>query len=45
MGQTQTQHTFISLEWGHGLEAKDVVTLGGNSPEMIYRHWAILVQS
>ncbi len=37
----QTRHTFIThaLEVGK-LDAKDVARLVGNSPEIIYRHYA-----
>jgi integrase len=37
----QTRHTFIThaLEVGH-LDAKDVARLVGNSPEVIYQHYA-----
>lgn len=34
------RHTFITLALEHGLEAKDVAPLVGNSPEVIYRHYA-----
>jgi integrase len=36
----QMKHTFITLALENGLEAKDVARLVGNSPEMIYRHYA-----
>ncbi|MGB3494958.1 MAG: tyrosine-type recombinase/integrase [Elainellaceae cyanobacterium] len=36
----QTRHTFITLALESGLEAKDVARLVGNSPEIIYRHYA-----
>jgi integrase len=36
----QTRHTFITLCIEHGLDAKDVARLVGNSPEVIYRHYA-----
>ncbi|MEM9216090.1 MAG: site-specific integrase [Cyanobacteria bacterium P01_F01_bin.150] len=36
----QTRHTFITLALEHGLDAKDVAKLVGNSPEVIYRHYA-----
>jgi integrase len=36
----QTRHTFITLALEHGLDAKDVARLVGNSPEVIYRHYA-----
>lgn len=36
----QTRHTFITLVLENGLEAKDVARLVGNSPEMIYKHYA-----
>jgi len=35
----QTRHTFITLALEH-LDAKDVARLVGNSPEVIYRHYA-----
>jgi integrase len=36
----QTRHTFITLALENGLDAKDVAKLVGNSPEIIYRHYA-----
>jgi integrase len=36
----QTRHTFITLALDNGLEAKDVARLVGNSPEMLYKHYA-----
>lgn len=36
----QTRHTFITLALDNGLDAKDVAKLVGNSPEVIYRHYA-----
>jgi integrase len=36
----QTRHTFITLALEHGLDAKDVARLVGNSAEVIYRHYA-----
>lgn len=36
----QTRHTFITLALEAGLDAKDVARLVGNSPEVIYRHYA-----
>ncbi|MBE9061868.1 site-specific integrase [cf. Phormidesmis sp. LEGE 11477] len=36
----QTRHTFITLALEHGLDAKDVAQLVGNSPEVIYQHYA-----
>jgi integrase len=36
----QTRHTFITLALENGLDAKDVARLVGNSPEVIYRHYA-----
>jgi integrase len=36
----QTRHTFITLALESGLDAKDVAALVGNSPEIIYRHYA-----
>ncbi len=36
----QTRHTFITLALEHGLDAKDVARLVGNSPEIIYKHYA-----
>ena len=38
--QYNTRHTFITLALEHGLDAKDVARLVGNSPEIIYRHYA-----
>jgi integrase len=36
----QMRHTFITLALEAGLDAKDVARLVGNSPEVIYRHYA-----
>lgn len=36
----QTRHTFITLALENGLDALDVARLVGNSPEIIYRHYA-----
>lgn len=36
----QTRHTFITLALENELDAKDVARLVGNSPEVIYRHYA-----
>ena len=36
----QMRHTFITLALENGLDAKDVARLVGNSPEIIYRHYA-----
>ena len=36
----QTRHTFITLALEHGLDAKDIAKLVGNSAEVIYRHYA-----
>lgn len=36
----QTRHTFVTLALEHGLDVKDVARLVGNSPEVIYRHYA-----
>ena len=36
----QMRHTFITLCLEAGQDAKDVARLVGNSPEMIYRHYA-----
>ncbi|MEL6900247.1 MAG: hypothetical protein AAFP07_04785 [Cyanobacteria bacterium J06606_4] len=36
----QTRHTFITLALEHGLNAKDVAKLVGNSAEVIYWHYA-----
>lgn len=36
----QSRHTFITLALENGLDAKDVARLVGNSPEVIYRHYA-----
>jgi integrase len=38
--QYQTRHTFITLALEEGLDAKDVARLVGNTPEMIYKHYA-----
>ena len=36
----QTRHTFITLALEARIDAKDVARLVGNSPEVIYRHYA-----
>ncbi len=36
----QTRHTFITLCLDKGIDAKNVAKWVGNSPEMIYRHYA-----
>jgi integrase len=36
----QMRHTFITCALDSGMDAKDVAKLVGNSPEMIYRHYA-----
>ena len=36
----QTRHTFITHALEAGMDAKDVARLVGNSPEVIYRHYA-----
>jgi integrase len=36
----QTRHTFITHALEHGMDVKDVARLVGNSPEVIYRHYA-----
>ncbi|MEO0373030.1 MAG: tyrosine-type recombinase/integrase [Cyanobacteria bacterium P01_A01_bin.17] len=36
----QTRHTFVTLCLEAGIDAKDVARLVGNSPEVIYRHYA-----
>ncbi|MEO1561772.1 MAG: site-specific integrase, partial [Cyanobacteria bacterium J06632_19] len=36
----QTRHTFITLALKNGMNVKDVARLVGNSPEIIYRHYA-----
>lgn len=38
--QYNIRHTFVTLALEHGLDAKDVARLVGNSPEVIYRHYA-----
>jgi integrase len=38
--QYNIRHTFITLALENGLDAKDVARLVGNSPEIIYRHYA-----
>lgn len=40
MPQYNIRHTFITLALENGLDAKDVARLVGNSPEIIYRHYA-----
>jgi site-specific recombinase XerD len=34
------RHTFITLALENGLDAKDISRLVGNSPEIIYKHYA-----
>jgi integrase len=36
----QTRHTFITLCLDKGIDAKDIAHWVGNSPEIIYRHYA-----
>ncbi|MBW4689324.1 MAG: site-specific integrase [Komarekiella atlantica HA4396-MV6] len=36
----QTRHTFVTLALENGLDVKDVARLVGNSPEIIYKHYA-----
>ena len=36
----QTRHTFITLELENGLAVQDVARLVGNSPEIVYQHYA-----
>lgn len=38
--QYHTRHTFITLALDKGLDVKDVAYLVGNSPEVIYKHYA-----
>lgn len=38
--QYQTRHTFITLALDNNMDAKDVASLVGNSPEIIYKHYA-----
>jgi integrase len=38
--QYNTRHTFITLALENGLDAKDVGRLVGNTPEIIYQHYA-----
>jgi integrase len=38
--QYNIRHTFITLALENGLDAKDVARLVGNSPEVVYRHYA-----
>lgn len=38
--QYNIRHTFITLALENGLDAKDVGRLVGNSPEIIYHHYA-----
>jgi integrase len=38
--QYQTRHTFITNALNAGMEVKDVAALVGNSPEVIYKHYA-----
>jgi integrase len=35
-----TRHTFITLALDAGLDPKDVAYLVGNSPDVIYKHYA-----
>jgi integrase len=39
-GIYQCRHTYITFCLDSGMDAKDVAKLVGNSPEMIYRHYA-----
>ncbi len=39
-GIYQCRHTYITFCLDFGMDAKDVAKLVGNSPEMIYRHYA-----
>jgi integrase len=39
-GTYQCRHTYITFCLDSGMDAKDVARLVGNSPEMIYRHYA-----
>jgi integrase len=36
----QTRHTFVTLCLDKGIDAKDIAQWVGNSPEIIYRHYA-----
>lgn len=36
----QTRHTFITLALENGMNVKDLATAVGNSPEVIFRHYA-----
>lgn len=36
----QTRHTFITLAIEHGMNVKDLAALVGNSPEVIFKHYA-----
>jgi integrase len=38
--QYNTRHTAITLLLEAGLDAKDIARLVGNSPEIIYKHYA-----
>jgi len=38
--QYNIRHTFITLALENGLDAKDVGRLVGNTPEIIYKHYA-----
>ena len=38
--QYNARHTFITLALENGLDAKDVAYLVGNSPAVIYKHYA-----
>jgi integrase len=35
-----TRHTFITLCLDKGIDAKDIAQWVGNSPEIIYKHYA-----
>jgi integrase len=39
-GLYQTRHTFITLAIKHGVSIQDIAKWVGNSPEVIYRHYA-----
>jgi integrase len=36
----QTRHTFITLALENGMTVSDVARIVGNSPEIIYKHYA-----
>ena len=36
----QTRHTFITMALKNGVDVKDLAKMVGNSPEIIYRHYA-----